>query len=86
MRSYAIAINMKYEVIFTAYDDSETIVEQKFDSEEEATRWAEDKQYDYQDEYYNGLTSDYEYKTFYRYYNPEDKDSNYTSYEVRPVA
>ena len=75
---------MKYEVIFTDCGDVETVVEQKFDREEEATGWAEDKEYDFQDEYYNG--DDYVFKTFYRYFNPEDNNSDYVSYEVRPVA
>ena len=66
---------MKYEVIFTDCGDNETVVEQKFDTEEEATRWADSMEYDFQDEF----------KTFYRYYNPEDKNSDYVGYEVRPI-
>ena len=74
----------KWEVVFTDCGDNETIVNEKFNSEKEAVDWAEDKEYDFQDEYYNG--EDYMFKTFYRYYNPEDKQSNYFSYEVRLVA
>ena len=76
---------MKYEVIFTDCGDNETIVEQKFDTEEEASRWADSMEYDFQDEWYNPDHSDYEFKTFYRYYNPEDKNSDYVGYEIRPI-
>ena len=74
----------QWEVIFIDCGDDEVVVNEKFNSEEEAIDWAEDKEYDYQDEYYNG--EDYVFKTFYKFYNPEDKQSSYVSYEVRPVT
>ena len=73
----------KWEVIFTDYGDNETIVEQKFDTYEEADKWAYDNQYEYQDEAYDNDGNEY-WKTFYRYYNPEDKES-YVSYDVQQV-
>ena len=77
---------MKYEVIFYDCTDDETVVEQKFNYFEEAIAWAEDKQYEYYDEWYNGDTCDYEFKLFYRYYNPETADSNLYGYEVRLIV
>ena len=75
----------KWEVIFSDSGDNEVVVSEKFNSKEEAEDWADALQYDFQDEWYNPEHEDYEFKTFYRYYNPEDKESNYVSYEVRPV-
>jgi hypothetical protein len=72
----------KWEVVFTDYGDNEVIVEQKFNSEKEANDWAYDLEYDYQDEAIDDNGNEY-WKTFYRYYNPEDKES-YVNFEVRP--
>ena len=62
----------KYQVIF--YDDYVTTpVEQLFNSEQEAKNWINDnKSYsdDYDDIYY---------------YNPEDGEDIYTSFEIRPT-
>jgi hypothetical protein len=72
---------MKFEIVFTAYGDTETIVKQKFDSFKEADQWANDKEYNYQDIAIDDDGNDY-WKTFYRFYNPEDND-NYCHYEIR---
>jgi hypothetical protein len=73
---------MKYEVIFfSSSDDNEVIVKQKFDSFNDANKWASDCEYNYNDIAIDEEGNDY-WKTFYRYYNPEDKE-NYSSYEVK---
>lgn len=72
----------KFQVIF--YGDGEDIpyTEQHFNSKTEAEKWAEDKEWDEQVEFWgdNGP----EYKTQYYYHNPENKQ-NYTGYEVKLV-
>ena len=70
-----------YEVIFTDCCDDETVVNQKFDSENEANEWANEHEYDYQDIAIDEDGNDY-WKTFYRYYNPEDRE-NYIGFEIR---
>lgn len=71
-----------YEIIFTdSNNDNETIVKQKFNSIIDANKWADELEYNYQDIAIDENGNDY-WKTFYRYYNPEDKES-YTNYEVR---
>ena len=61
--------------------DNETVVNQKFDSFEDADKWAYDLQYDYNDIAIDDNGNDY-WKTFYRYFNPEDKES-YVSYNIQ---
>ena len=73
----------KWEVVFRDYGDNDVVVEQKFDSEKEANDWAEDLQYDFQDEAMDDDGNEC-WKTFYRYFNPEDKES-YVGFEVRPL-
>jgi hypothetical protein len=75
---------MKYEVVFYDYSDDEKVVEQKFDTEADADKWAIDLEYDYQDIAIDESGSDY-WKTFYRYYNPEDNET-YFSYSVRECS
>jgi hypothetical protein len=75
---------MKYEVIFYDYSDDEKIVEQKFDTYADAEKWANNLEYDYQDIEIDENGNDY-WKTFYRYYNPEDNET-YLSYSVRECS
>ena len=73
---------MKYQVVFfSSINDEEVIVKQQFNSTIEASKWADDCEYSYSDIAIDDLGNDY-WKTFYRYYNPEDKEI-YTSYEVK---
>lgn len=73
---------MKYTVIFfSSISDEEVIVKQQFDSIADANKYANDCEYNYQDIAIDDNGNDY-WKTFYRYYNPEDKEI-YTSYEVK---
>lgn len=75
-------LNQKWQVIF--YDDyTETPVKQLFDSKQEAEKWADGLEYDYQDIVINDRGDD-EWKTFYKFHNPEDKET-YNEYEVKPV-
>lgn len=53
-------------------------------TKQEATKFADSHEYDFQDEWYDPDKEDYVYKTFYRYFNPEDKDS-YHGYEVKKI-
>lgn len=72
---------MKYEVVFYDYSDDEIVVNQKFDTESDAEKWADGLKYDYEDIAIDQYGNDY-WKTFYRYYNPEDNES-YFNYSVR---
>ena len=73
---------MKYQVVFfSSGGENETIVNEKFNSITEANKWADDCEYSYSDIAIDDLGNDY-WKTFYRYYNPEDRES-YTSYEIK---
>jgi hypothetical protein len=75
---------MKYEVVFfSSINEEETTVKQKFDSITDANKWATEYEYDYQDIAIDDDGNDY-WKTFYRYFNPEDRES-YTSYEVKEL-
>jgi hypothetical protein len=72
----------KYQVIF--YDDyTETPVKQLFNSKEEAEKWADDLEYDFQDIVINDRGDD-EWKTFYKFHNPEDKEV-YNGYKIKPI-
>ena len=72
----------KYQVVF--YDDyTETPVKQLFDSKEEAEKWADGMEYDFQDIVINDRGDD-EWKTFYKFHNPEDKET-YNGYEVKQI-
>lgn len=75
---------MKYEVVFYDYSDDEIVVKQKFNTESEAEQWAIDLEYDFQDIAIDENGNDY-WKTFYRYYNPEDNE-NYFGYSVRECS
>jgi hypothetical protein len=68
---------------FNSSNDTETIVEKKFSSFIDAQKWAEDCGYDYQDIAIDDNGNEY-WQTFYRYYNPEDRET-YTSYEVNEI-
>lgn len=72
---------MKFEVVFRDYGDNETIVNEKFDSFNEADKWANDLMCDYNDIAIDDDGNDY-WKTYYRFFNPEDKES-YVSYNVQ---
>ena len=75
---------MKYEVIFySSINEEEVIVKQKFDSIADADKWATGCEYEYQDIAIDDEGNDY-WKTIYRYFNPEDKES-YTSYEIKEL-
>jgi len=76
-------LNQKYQVIFYDVNHEETPVKQLFNSKEEAEKWADDYEYDYQDIAINDRGDD-EWKTFYKFHNPEDKET-YSGYEVKPV-
>jgi hypothetical protein len=73
---------MKYQVVFfSSINEEEVTVKQKFNSTIEANKWADDCEYNYSDIAIDEDGNEY-WKTFYRYYNPEDKEI-YTSYEVK---
>ena len=75
---------MNFEVIFySSINEEETTVKQKFDSIVDANKWVTECEYNYQDIAIDDDGNDY-WKTIYRYFNPEDKES-YTSYEVKKL-
>jgi hypothetical protein len=75
----------KFQVIFYDTTGDEVPVKQSFNSKEEAEKWADDLEYDFNDIVIDDDGND-TWKTMYRYYNPEDKESNYTGYEIRPYS
>ena len=72
----------KYQVIFYGYDEEVPYTEQYFNSKIEAEKWAEEKEWNDQVEFWGDDGP--EYKTEFYYHNPQDKQ-NYTGYEVRLV-
>lgn len=75
-------LNQKWQIIF--YDDyTDTPVKQLFDSKQEAEKWADGLEYDFQDIVINDRGDD-EWKTFYKFHNPEDKET-YNGYDVKLV-
>lgn len=75
----------KWQVIFYGdHGDDAPYTLEYWNSKIEAEKWAESHEYEYDDEWFNPVRHDYEFKTFYRFHNPEDKDS-YTGYEVKKI-
>jgi len=74
----------EWQVIFTDDENDVPYTIETFKTKKLAENWADDREYDYQDEWYNPHKEDYEFKTFYRYHNPEDQQS-YTGYEVKKL-
>jgi len=75
-------LNQKWQIRF--YEDyTETPVKQLFDSKQEAEKWADGLEYDFQDIVINDRGDD-EWKTFYKFHNPEDKET-YNGYDVKLV-
>ena len=79
-----IKTNILFEVVFN-FNNEETVVKQKFNTEKDAKTWADDQEYEYQDIVINENGDDV-YATIHKYYNPEDNDNTYTSYEIRPCS
>ena len=75
---------MKYELTFYSdYNDDYTL-KQIFDSEIDAQIFAENNSYSFDDIVIDEDGNDY-YKMFYRYYNPENKENNYTGYTISQI-
>ena len=75
---------MKYIVVFfSSITDEEVVIKQKFDYITDANKFLRDCEYNYQDIAIDDDGNDY-WKTIYRYYNPEDKES-YTSFDVKEI-
>ena len=75
-------IQKMYEIVFYSDYNDDYIIKQKFNSEAEAKEWADGLEYDFTDIAIDEDGNDY-WKTFYRYYNPENKENNYTGYYVQ---
>lgn len=73
-----------WQVIF--YDDYSEVpyTIETFPSKDAAETWADGHEYTYNDEWYNPVTSDYEFKDWHKFHNPEDKES-YNGYDVKQV-
>ena len=77
--------NEKWQVIFNSdYRDDAPYTLEYQDTKIEADKWTKSHGYEYDSEWFNPRKNDYEFKTFYRYHNPEDNDS-YTGYEVKKI-
>lgn len=74
----------EWQVVFSDYDEDVPYTLETWASKGEAEKWAESKEFEYEDEIYDPRKEDYVYKTFYKYHNPEDGQV-YTGYEVRKV-
>lgn len=77
------ALNQKYQAVFNDISDNDIPVSQLFDSEQEARKWADDLEWDNQEEVY--IDNDYKFITKYYYFNPETKESYNTGYTIVPV-
>ena len=73
-----------WQVVFSDYDEDVPYTLETWSSKGEAEKWAESKEFEYEDEIYDPRKEDYVYKTFYKYHNPEDGQV-YTGYEVKKV-
>ncbi len=70
---------MKYQVVF--YDDfCESPLNQLFDTKEEAEQFAYDQEYDFQDIVI--IDGEDQWKTFYRFYNPENNQNDFLGFDV----
>ena len=74
----------EWQVVFSDYDEDVPYTLETWSSKGEAEDWAEDKEFEYEDEIYDPSKEDYVYKTFYKYHNPEDGQV-YTGYEVKKI-
>jgi hypothetical protein len=74
----------EWQVIFDDGGDEVPYTLETWTTKKEAEDWAEDREFEYEDEIYDPSKQDYVYKTFYKYHNPEDGQV-YTGYEVRKV-
>jgi hypothetical protein len=74
----------EWQVVFSDYDEDVPYTLETWSSKGEAEKWAESKEFEYEDEIYDPRKEDYVYKTFYKYHNPEDGQV-YTGYEVKKV-
>jgi hypothetical protein len=70
-----------YKVVFFDYDEDETLSIKEFLDKNEANDYADDCMFDYQDIIIDKNGDDI-WKTMYRYYNPDDKET-YFSCEIR---
>ena len=75
----------EWQVIFDDNDDEVPYTLETWTSKKEAEEWADSKEFEYEDEVWNPIKGDYEYKTFHRYHNPEDGQIYY-GYEVRKIG
>ena len=74
----------KWQVIWHDIDGDDTIDEKIFNSKQEADKYADSFEYDYQDIEINKDGED-EWKTFYRFFNPKDRHMPYYGYRVEPI-
>jgi len=74
----------EWQVIFDDGHDEVPYTPETWSSKGEAEKWAEDREVEYEDYVWDPIKEDYEYKTFYRYHNPEDGQV-YNGYEVRKI-
>ena len=74
----------EWQVVFSDYDNDIPYTLETWTSKGEAEKWAESKEFEYDDEIYDPIKQDYVYKTFYRYHNPED-GKIYNGYEVKKI-
>tara|TARA_R110000868_G_scaffold302491_1_gene563023 strand:+ start:1511 stop:1813 length:303 start_codon:yes stop_codon:yes gene_type:complete len=74
----------EWQVIFDDHGDEVPYTLETWTTKGEAEKWAEDREFEYEDEIYDPIKEDYVYKTFYKYHNPEDGQV-YNGYEVRKI-
>lgn len=74
----------EWQVIFDDGDDEVPYTLETWPTRAKAEEWADSHEFEYEDEAWNSAKQDYEYRTFYRYHNPEDGQVYY-GYEVRKI-
>lgn len=75
----------EWQVIFDDSDgDGVPYTLETWSTKAKAEKWADSHEFEYEDEVWNSAKKDYEYRTFYKYHNPEDGQI-YHSYQVKKI-
>jgi hypothetical protein len=75
----------EWQVIFHDIDDDEVpYTLETWPTKAKAEKWADSHEFEYEDEVWDPIKQDYKWGTFFRYHNPEDKQTYY-GYEVKKI-
>ena len=62
----------EWQAVFDSGEDEVPYTLETWTSKKEAEKWAEDREFEYEDEVWDNIKQDYVWKTFHMYHNPED--------------